>query len=661
MAAALLALASGLVYANTLQNGFVYDDRFFLLMDQSLRHWSMLPSQFLSVRPIKSLTLMIDYQLWGLNPMGYHLTNIILHGLCSVAFFYLVYYLSLSRRIAFLAAIFFALHPIHTEAVANINNRKDILAALFVMLALVLYVRKGRFLLGYGGTFVLYLLALLSKEVAAVAFLPLMFLYDLCLGSARRRGGLREAIGRFLPFLGVTVVAAGFMLWVAPGYMKLSRLYAVLYPEHWGIVARAFLKYSQLILFPYNLHADHFIPAPDSVFDLWMIGGISLLLLLVLAIMSSYRRLPLLFLGLAWMLLAWLPVSNMLPVLHYYVAERYFYLPSAGFCLALAVLLDRAYGAQSWTRLSSNAAVSGVVATVLVLLALGTYQRNLDWKSDLTLWSKTVKQSPSSPKAHINLGAAYFARGSFEMAVRHYEEAINLDPRSSKAYVNIASAYEKMGKYALSAEALGKVLVLTPQDHALRAFLGEVYWRQGLNDRAAAELREAIRIRPEYIPAYLRLGFVLATEKKWDEALLFYGKALDLAPENPKVHSYMGDLYQRMGRLDLALREFRLALELGPTARTHTDLAMAYMKVGAPDLAAIHLHKAITLDPDFALPHYLLAEVEGQASHGEKALEHYERFRALAGDRYPQLTKLDRRKWVPSTEEVWLGYVDENR
>lgn len=279
--------------------------------------------------------------------------------------------------------------------------------------------------------------------------LPVMLiLYDLYFTKEDRRRFLKKNGWYYIPY-GLAIIMFGLYLFlvvfpVSSGSVNLSYHYLA----NFYTALKAFLIYILLLFFPINLNADHVLPLSVSLFE-WkvLISLASLILFLILAV-RIYRISKAVSFGMAWFFITLLPLSNLLFLLApHFVAERYLYLPSVGFCLIIAIVIDNIMDVEK--ILLFNQPLKKIAVYVLTII-LGAYSgltidRNLDWRSEYTLWSKTVRQSPDSSRAHNNLGGVYMNKGLLDEALKEYQEAIELAPWDQKFHYNAGNVYALLG------------------------------------------------------------------------------------------------------------------------------------------------------------------------------------------------------------------------
>jgi tetratricopeptide (TPR) repeat protein len=469
-----LALVIFAAYAPAVRNDFVWDDTALILRDPLIRSWQLIPEAFQHFlfldatpsdfyRPIQRLTYLADYSAFVFKPAGYHFTSILCHIGAAFAFLLLSHELlhgwnveeRKRRWCAFIAALVWTVHPVHTAAVAYISGRADPLAALFGFLGLYCGIRvapatrANRWLL-HIATCALFLLSALSKETGLI--FPLLGITVLL---------LRKAWRQLVP---ATVVA----VFVAIAYLSL-RLPAEHFPAprlrppapllvRPIIVARAFAEYTGLILFPANLHMDrdvesHPFGSSDASLrgaawrELQTLAGIILIAAAIYWMRRSRQRDPAVFACLLLALLAYIPVSGVLS-LNATVAEHWLYLPTAFLCLAATIAISR-------LNISSRV-ITGTVALVVLLFGVRTFFYTLDWKNQRTFLERTIAAGGDSPRMLINLASQELHDGQLDSAKEHLDRALEKEPNQPLAVINSAVVAIRKEDYATAREILNR-------------------------------------------------------------------------------------------------------------------------------------------------------------------------------------------------------------
>ncbi|WP_424319297.1 tetratricopeptide repeat protein, partial [Candidatus Methylomirabilis sp.] len=494
----LLVVVTSAVYANSLHNNFLFDDLETIVEAQGRGGPGQLTPLFSllqgkpAYRPIRSASYAFDYALSGLDPWGYHLTNIAYHTLSAIVVFLIAQ--SVFNRLipALFTAILFAVHPIQTEAVTYLSGRRDVLSGLFVLTGFYMFLRYRQ--TGRGGylatVLLLYLLAFFSKESGII--LPLLcFSYDVIsrirvkepgigLPPVREiwvgvRSAVREGRLFYIPLMVLAGGLALYVLFLVRGTW-VRTYYGGSLPFTGFTMSRVFLHYIALLLFPLTLNADYSynaFPVTTSWADPNAWVAVLILGMLGYGLLVCLKSRPLVAFGGAWFFLALLPVSQIVPH-HEMMAEHFLYVPSVGFCLVVAALADSLLDSPRRVPAIYSAALAA-----LLLLSFRTVWRNTDWRDELTLWSKTVQVAPQSARARNNLGSAYLRRGQLTRAEQELETAVQIKP-------DFAVAHGNLGKIALDRDDLERAerelqtaIGLKANEVIPRLWLGAVYMRRG--------------------------------------------------------------------------------------------------------------------------------------------------------------------------------------
>ena len=436
-----------LVFAGCLVNGFTFDDPHIVVENPAVtggegwirvvasHYWSGEKPSGALYRPLTLVTYRLNRILLGEGPFGYHLVNILLHGLAAGLVYLLCRRLA-GESVAAFAAILFATHPIHTEAVVSIVGRGELLAAIFVLAAWLL---RGR----PWSSALLFLCGMFSKENAVI--LPgLLLAEDL---MTRHQGADAPARFRaYAPHLAALAVflAVRFMV-VGPLAGDPAGPFAATDTSTRVLTAVAVLGRGLfLMLFPLRLSADYSydqIPLVTSMTDPAFLLGTSALIGCVAVGALAWSRARAISLGIVVYFGALLPVSNLPFGIGVMLAERLFYLPSLGFCLA-------AGGAIAWLGLRLSARRAFATACLLTLVIAAAYaaraaRRTGDWFDQLTLFEATVTASPRSALAQMNLGGVYEALGRHEESEEAYRRAIAIAPHFPAPHYNLGLLLNK--------------------------------------------------------------------------------------------------------------------------------------------------------------------------------------------------------------------------
>jgi protein O-mannosyl-transferase len=450
-------------------------------------------------RPVVVLTYFADRVLWRLRPVGYHLTNLLLHLAATGALVMLLGRLrgaDISPFIPVAGGLLFGLQPAVIEAVHVPAFREDLLVTLFALAYLLLATMRSAAAppsrLRLAGSLVALLLALLSKESGIVAPAILFWLW-ICFPQSRppaRVAGLTAAASVILCLL----FLASWLRWgplqaSSPEWAGL----ALQFPDNLATAPWLWLKALRTLAWPHPLRADYVItPVPGFLSPPFVLG----LVAVVVAAGGAFalrRRNPWIAFASGWVLLGFLPVSNIIPLCNPF-AERYLYLPAAGFAAGLAWILAQIRR----TRLRAAALAAVAAAYVFVVLC-----RLPAWKDDFTLWSVTLSREPASARAHTWLGLESKRRGRFDLAYEHFQKADALKPREVSALINIAILYGQMGRAEEAEAILREAVRRSPRKADAHWNLAVALHALGREEEAMDSVRRTLEIDPRYPQAVL--------------------------------------------------------------------------------------------------------------------------------------------------------------
>jgi tetratricopeptide (TPR) repeat protein len=582
-----LLLAVGVaVWGRTLNFAFVWDDQYFVVTNLSLRSAAFLPRHFtdpataagggyagrLAVfRPIRNVSYFLDFSAWGLDPRGWHAHNVALHLLNALLVFAVARRLSGPGPGAAAAAAVFLLHPAQTEAVAWVKCRDDLLAALFSLLSLLAWLRWRARPLSWRHTAALgslYALACLSKEQAVA--LPLLWMTGDLLLPAGPAGAAASPPRALRPasVMAFAAVCAGFLLWrhAFLGRTSQADYLAGGFAPQMLTMLRAAARYIGLLVCPWNLLADYSGMEPSvSPADPRALGSAALLLAVALLTLRWRRARPAAALGLCWTALLLAPVSNVVPMMQF-MAERFLYLPMAGYALCVGEL----------ARAARDASPRRAVALVILLsatAAAGSARRADVWRDSLSLFAATVRDSPPSAlRPRENLLVQHMNAGDFERALplaRGLLAAARADP---------AATARRRAEH---------------ERHVGFSLLGAGRGEEGL-----AMIRAAALTDPSYAQPLLDMAVTEGLAGRHEAALELFDRAAALAPGEVAVQQGRGIALRNLGRAEEAEAAFRLAIGLGPEdAGPHRSLAALLWGRGRRAEAAAVYEEALRLWP----------------------------------------------------------------
>ena len=527
----ILLLVSFAVYFNALFGDFVYDDKEQVVNNPWIRDigniptifsrsvWSFQPglSTWNYYRPLMHIVYMLNYHVFGLKPWGFHLVNILFHCGVSALVFLIIRGFLTEHRVTtssvylsppFMAAMLFASHPIHTEAVTWVAGLPDVAFTFFYLLSFYLYIlfREGA-KTGYLFSILSFSVATLFKEPALT--LPIMLIaYDYQMKKFDET--LLVGIKRYIPY----IVVSGIYLLVryhALGSFAPLESYTDLSTYQFIInVFPLFREYLTSLLWPFNLNFWHtFHPISTLIEANGMISIVVTVIFIFLVALAAYKKKKIYFVGLLLLIIPLLPAFYIKGISGKPYAERYLYLPSVGYVLLLAILL-------SWAKDKLPRAAKSVTIVFIAIVGLytvGTINRNKVWKDNFYFWSDTVKKSPDNAIAHNKLALAYVTQGQLDRAIAELQTILRLMPDNANAHISLGNVYVAQGQLDRGIAEFQEALRLKPNSAIAHKNLARAYASQGQLDRAIAEFQTALRLKPDFNEAQQGLNDLVSRRR----------------------------------------------------------------------------------------------------------------------------------------------------
>ena len=624
-----------LAFANSIFNGFAYDDDTQILNNQIIRSFANFPSALTKevwfwrvaqdkdpnkdagpstpyYRPIFTIYLMTGWFFFGTSAASWHLINVLMHVLVVYFVFLILTRVTGDARLSGIASLLFALHPLRVESVAWISGVTDLVLALLILPSLYLYIRyreEGNRNYLAGSVF-LFLFAAFSKE-PAVALPVFIAAYELFIINQERKFSLRlrAALVYSSLFLMMTLSyfvmryqALGFVLNDAK-FVSYSLAQVIL------TIPIVICKYIGLFFWPMNLSIFHDTPLVNSPLS----PRFFLPLLAVGALAAGFWRLRqsrVARFAILWFVINLLPVLNLSAFGHdFMVQERYFYVPSIGLSLLVAMALVRV-PVDKWLTLWSRAtAQTAIVALIAVLFTAKTVAQNSIWKDDITLWQHGAEVAADQAMPHFVLGHKYIDRKDMDKAVEELEKFVEINPDNAVVLNNLAAArlliYER--QYSVNPASVDR----------------------GHVDRAIALAQKGLTIKesPELWDTLGKAYTYDTTWKNLDRAAVCFGNALRLQPDNPAIEFHLGAVYYKQQKLDAALQTLERAVEqTDQVPEAYKFIGMAYHDKGQFQDAIKYYSLCLYKNPGAVDAYKLLAKAYQAEGQLKEAIDNYETY-----------------------------------
>jgi protein O-mannosyl-transferase len=591
----LLLGAAFAAYWPAVHAGFIWDDNHYIQDNILLRHpdglfkmWTQIDALH-QYYPVTFLSFWIEYQLWGANPTGYHIDNIILHALTAIMLWRLL--VRLEFRGALFVALLFAVHPVEVESVAWASERKNVLSGLLYMLSLAAYFRttRGRWIvqgtedrvpnhwLGYTVSLLLFFAALTAKSVTSTLPAVILLLTWWKRGTLRRRDFFpllpmfiaAIAMGTLTRWVETNIVGA-----VGPDFDSFS------FFDRLCIAGRALWFYLAKIFWPSNLSFIY----PRWRLEPWFIAFAMVAMTGLFSLWLLRKRLgrgPLVaMLFFCGTLIPALGFVNVFPMRYSFVADHFQYIACIGPIALLVALIFKVLPRHL------AAAMCIFIATIL---AFAANARSRVYLNPQTLWSDTVIKNRGSPMAHANLAQAYLQMGDIDHAESELHFTMMLRPYDASDRINMGLCSAQRGDWPQAIIWYSEALSVSPDspNPVIRRMRAQPYFQLGTAwgaladqtlrasppdptlvehylDLAEGDYRKAIGIMPDYAPAHENLGSLLVYQGKLDEAIAQFRQALQTDPDSLIAHEQLGDALLDQRQFPSATAEFQQMLNIQP-------------------------------------------------------------------------------------------------
>lgn len=623
-----------LLYISTWQHGYVLDDVAVIQQNrftqQGLKgipsmlttfywegYWSSNAGLY---RPLSLITFAIEHEFFPNNPHASHVVNSLLYALTGFLLFCFVSLLLSKRRLwlAFAATLIFITHPVHTEVVANIKSRDEILCFLFFIAAAYTWLKwhEGGKRLHLVFTITFYFLSLLSKETAVV-FLPVFPLMLYFFGDASFKQSFRGFWAVILPFvlflaIHTWVIQSSDSLRVAYTYRDNALFAAPDLASRTATALSTTLHYFKLLVFPHPLSHDYSYNAvPIVTFsEPRVILASAIIVVLAIITWRGFRSRSVPSFAILFFAITFSVTSNLFTLIGSTMAERFLYTPSLGFALLAAFLMERyLLKSSSPPATPSEFFMSGkkfltVLALVVVPFVFLTVQRSASWKDELTLFAADVRTVPNSAKTHYDYATVYMNEvaqkiqgqqrtAAFRRSMEEFRKALAIDQNYYEAWRNLAIAAYNAGDYGQSAAAMEHAVKLLDTEGINFLWLGKANFRMNRFGEALDAFKKGLTLGAKMDDTYSTMGSAYFSMQNYKDAIVYYKKALEEHPRNTETMNNLAGAYGMEGNYNEAVTVLLQSHELHPqNANTCYLLAITYSKMGNEADAELWIDKA---------------------------------------------------------------------
>jgi tetratricopeptide (TPR) repeat protein len=640
------------IYSGTFLSPFIFDDTARIEENPHIRLTQFSLTDVVTAgfkssktRPIAFISFALNYYFHQYDPWGYHLVNIIIHILAGfILYLFLKTTLTLPSvgfryqrpgLIAFFAALVWLVHPVQTQSVTYIVQRMNSLASMLFILSFWFYI-KGRLVeagqrrwLWFAGSALTWLVSLGCKQISVT--LPfLIYVYEWYffqnLGKDWFKRSLKYVLGLVALVVLIALIYTGFNPWEKIGRLNDYAQNEFTILQRSLTQFRVVMYYISLLFYPHpsRLNLDY-----DFALSYSLINPVttffSLIIIMVLVSLAFFLapKQRLISFCILWFFANLIIESSIIPLA--IIFEHRLYLPSM---LAILIPVILAY-----RYIKPEKLLISILCALVIICAYWTFERNRDWKDDLSIWTDTVKKSPGKARPHINLGKALAKRDMLDAAIDHYATASSIKPDYAKIYYNLGNALAKKAKAKEAIENYNKALQLKPNVPEFHNNLGSVLAGQGRIDRAIAHFSEALRINPDYAEAHFNLAGVLFEKGMTSEAIKHYAEATRLNPGSGEAFYNLGIALEEKGQTGEAIKHFFEALRINPDySEAYYNLGLAFQKQGRQSEAIKHYESALAIQPKFIAALNNLAVLYAIEKKYEKAISLFKKTVSLQPD-----------------------------
>lgn len=590
------------IYLNSLDGEFVFDDETVVQNNQAIQTLSNIPKFFTGqegfhkvigkyYRPIVSTSYTIDYWIWGLKPMGFKLTNILIHTLNCILLYFLILNIFIDedrkKFFSFVATLVFSVHTIHTEAVTWISGRTDSLVTTFFFLSFIFYIKysDGFKKINLILSLTFYFIGLLTKEM--IITLPIVIiLYD----SVLKKKGykfFKENIKTYFYFILVTL-AFLFIRYIVFLDVPEREKYLYFYGMNWITILGTMLKtipiYLKLLFVPVNLlyHYNGVIPDAKSLLELPVIASAIIIIGFLLLSVLVFKKHSVITFCILFFFVSLLPVMNIVPTMNL-MAERFLYLTSFYLSLLIMYLLIKT---QQWKFFK---VIVILIFFVILIFSFLTYKRNFDWKNNNTLYS--TGEGIDGTVLLVNSGNIYANNQNFDEAEKRYKRALEIRDNNVLAHHNLGLIYLINGQLDSAEYRFKKgisVDSLAPDGYFQ---LGNLYISQNRNQEAKQMLEKLQSI----IPDYMGSKQLLENLKSGIETIPILPSRSNEIVDKLDKQAYN---YFQEGKFEESIKILKELIEINPAGRTgsYSNIGLNYYKMKNFDLAIENYLKALEYD-----------------------------------------------------------------
>ena len=566
-------------YTPAISGQFIWDDDDLVSENLNLRSleglkniWSD-PNTSVQYYPLTFSVFWVEHQLWGLNPAGFHLVNILIHIFNAILVWFLLRQLSVPG--SFLAAIIFAVHPVHVESVAWISELKNVLSGLFYLLAVLAYLKFNPLNSNktasnaqwfYRLSVFFFICALLSKTVTAT--LPVLIV--LLIWWKKNKMELAQDVLPLVPFVCLGIAAGLFTAWIEKYHGNaLGAEWSLSAMDRILIAGRAFWFYVSKIIWPQNL--SFFYPRwqinSNELFGyLFPFTALGIMVVLLMGRKKWGRGVCFASLFFVITLFPALGFFDIETMKYSFVADHYQYLASLGIIALIPGCVDGIFRKFKLENKKLKYIFWGTILSILVFIS---FQQGQIYRNKIVLFSDVISKNPLSWAAYNYRGFAYLENGQYELAYHDFETTLKIKNDFGPAYTNRGIANMHLGKNKSALDDFQKAISINSEDDTAYYYVGSLHSNQGEYEAAIKNYTQGLEINSMIVNPhntlllYIARAKVYAKIKRFDLAVDDFNKAIQTNPYDAQGFLGRGYVYQKTGNYEAALKDMLKAQSLG--------------------------------------------------------------------------------------------------
>ncbi len=645
----ILAAVTFAVYLRVISNGFVnYDDNKYITENpytQSGLNLNSIKWAFEGKldywNPLTLLSHTLDCQLFGLNPAGHHMVNLLFHIINVLLLFGTLRMMTGAVWQSAFVAVIFAIHPLNVESVAWISERKNVLSTMFWLLTICSYWKYSKALniKWYLLTLLFFVMGLMSKPmVVTLPFILLLLDY----WPIQRLKSLSEwkTEGKLLvekiPFFVLSAILCVITFLRQKAVGTVATIDEVPFSIRLTNAVVSYGKYITKEIWPTKLAVLY--PLLNEIVIWEIIVSAAGLVAISIFIIKYGRKSKYLLVGWLWYLGTLVPMIGIIQVGKQAMADRYVYVPMIGLFIIIGWGICELTEQWVHRKIILKISAGGVIGALSIL----TFIQVGYWKNSITLFEHTLAAAArDSHLIHYYLGAAYIDNGEYEKAKSELDNAIRIKPDYADAYNSLGIYYYKVGHYEEAIAACNQAIRMNPNDGEAYNNLGIDYYKLGRYEEAEKAYKQAISINPDFAEAYNNLGSLYGTEGYYEKLIEACKAAIKIKPNYAEAYYNLCIGYDRLGRYQESIEACKQMIQIKPDyAEAYLKLGIIYGKVSCYEDAINSYKQAIKINPNLAEAYNFLSRTYLIIGDKESALEEYKIFKILAPEKSKELFDL---------------------